>query len=88
MIRLAVLGAIIAASFGGGFLSGKGWCEGVHAKQDRAILIEQNRREAARQIREAERDAAARELEDQAFAQPITNDCGLPADRVRRLNLR
>lgn len=46
-----------------------------------------SRKEAMRLSLEAERDALARDLEDQAHAQPAGGIC-LPAERVRRLGLR
>jgi hypothetical protein len=45
------------------------------------------RKEQERLALEAERDALARDLEDQAYAQQPAGVC-LPADRVRRLDLR
>ena len=44
--------------------------------------------ERARQELQAERDAIARQLEDQAYAEPIANPVCLPSSRVRRLRLR
>lgn len=65
--------------------------------------VDTDARYVARDLREAEADAAATEkliayqeanrklaqaLEDKAYAEPITNDCGLPVSRVLRLNER
>lgn len=86
--RVALFGAIVAAAFGGGFSAGKQWCEGIEAEKDLAQEIEAKRLDALRQFREAERQLAARELEDKANADPVNDGCGLPVERVRRLNLR
>jgi hypothetical protein len=68
------------------------------ARHERALLQAQNemiqaaeqasRKEAERLAMQSERDALARDLEDQANAEPDDGSCGLPAGRVQRLNLR
>ena len=44
--------------------------------------------ERDRQALQAERDAIARQLEDQAYAEPVANPACLSLSRVRRINLR
>jgi signal transduction histidine kinase len=86
--------ALIAGAWGHGRHTGVAACEAAHARamdaaRDAAMRAAElaSRKEAERLAAEAERDAMARDLEDQANADPATGDC-LSVDRVRRLNLR
>ena len=50
---------------------------------DKASMLERDRLAAEKQA-----SLLSQALEDQAYAQPAQSDVCLPADRVRRLNLR
>ncbi len=92
---LAVTPYILAGSLALAALTGiQGYRMGAAGNEARHIL---EASEAAEKSNRAERDRLAAEkqaillsqaLEDQAYAQPVQNDVCLPADRVRRLNLR
>lgn len=80
-------GAVLFA-FGSGYaLSHKLFQAKLDAQQ---VIILQNSLEASRLLREAEQERLllSQQLEDQANAAPVTSPACLPADRVRRLNLR
>lgn len=53
-----------------------------------ARAADDNRREAMRIIQQAEQDAAALALEDEANAAPDADRTALPADSVQRINRR
>lgn len=82
-----LIGSILFA-FGSGYtLSQKLFQAKLDAQQ---VVILQNSLEASRLLREAEQERLllSQQLEDQANEAPITSPACLPADRVRRLNLR
>lgn len=93
-LALGVVLALAAAFWAGWAKRG----EFEAGRQARAALVAQvaqvsaanalARKEVQRLEAVAARDAAARELEDQANAQPVDDACGIGAERVRRLNLR
>jgi hypothetical protein len=92
LTRLGIAAALVLLLTGAAYLwgrqDGRALCEGAHAAalaQAQAATI---RIEAERLAIQAERDALARDLEDQAHADPVRNPDCLSADRVRRLNLR
>ena len=53
------------------------------AANDRQAIAEREQQEL-----QARRDAIARQLEDQAHADPVASPACLPLSRVRRINLR
>lgn len=78
-----------------GNVTGRSACEARHeaamvkAQRDLWRAAEQaSREEAARLEAEAAREDLARQLEDAAYAEPPSADCGLPASRVLRLKER
>ena len=88
-LSLAILTGI------GGYWTGWQVADGRHAaallKQQKATMeaAEQaSRKEAERLEAQAERDALARQLEDQAYADHDGGICSLPVGRVQRLNRR
>lgn len=96
--RLAALGAALAAL---GLLWGHGYGHGRAAAlaEQSAVLIEAQRAqfraaeeasriEAQRIEAQAALDAAARQLEDMANAEPPSATCALPLPRVMRLRER
>lgn len=88
---LALLAALAGAG-AYGYRAGGAACEARHlvelnrARDAAAKAAEiASRREAERLTAEAERDALARELEDDARNDPGAGACGLGADSLRRL---
>jgi regulator of protease activity HflC (stomatin/prohibitin superfamily) len=91
MTRIYLLLLVAAVSFGAGMAAQKG----IYARQEVRRLNDQKQereaaaaREVQRLIAESEREARDRQLEDEANADISDPTCGLPAGRVRRLNLR
>jgi hypothetical protein len=93
--RAVVLVAVATALWGHGNLSGRKACVAEHQQE----VIDSNKRmfaaaerasreESKRLVAEAEREALAKTLEDEAYAEPVSSDCGLPASRVLRLDSR
>lgn len=97
MIRNWIIAALLplcAMAYQAGRMDGQRLCTADHAiataKAAAATIAAAelaSRKEAARLQAEAERDALAQTLEDQAYAQAAAGVC-LSADRVRRLNSR
>ncbi|WP_320176613.1 hypothetical protein [Roseovarius pacificus] len=78
--------AIAAAAWGHGYWRGWEACAAAHnaeiiESQEEAKKLDAERREVMR-----ERDDLARQLEEGAYADPVTVDRCLSPDRVRRLN--
>jgi len=86
MNRIAIMVAGAALIYGAGFYMGGEYCEGQQAQREAAALAESNRQVLALQMNEARLLNQARQFEDAANADPINDECGIDADRVRRLN--
>ena len=78
-----------------GWTKGVAWEQAKQAKRNLAAQMaevgaanEIARVERERLKTEAERDLLAKQLEGAAYAQPVNDNCGIDADRVRRLKLR
>lgn len=91
-IAAGVLAAIIAAFFFG-YRQGSGACEAKRVEevaQAQAATIRAANEAASRELRrlvaEAEAEALARQLEEQAYADLPSDGCGIDTERVRRLN--
>lgn len=78
---------LVVAVWVHGRQTGIAMCEAAYIVKQAEHTKEVIRREEDRLTIEAEREALARDLEDQANADPATSEC-LSVDRVRRLNLR
>jgi len=85
-----LIAAVVLAVCGGLYLKGK--ADGRKACESRVeAAMEASREataklEAARLTAQAERDRLMQQLEDAAYAEPVTHPACLPAGRVFRLN--
>lgn len=90
MTRYALIASVLVALFGLAYAKGR--IDGNAALQARIAAAVEGEREAAAKLEaqrlaiEAERDRLARELEDEADADPVAVPQCLSPDRVRRLN--
>ena len=93
--RYVALLAVAVALWGHGNYVGRVACE--HKQQEQLIKTQQelfkaadeaSREELKRLEAERERDAMSQQLEDAAYAEAPSTDCGLPASRVLRLDQR
>ncbi len=91
---LAVVLALLGSA-GGGYIKGRADNEAKHvailaAEREKTLeaVKAQSAAESRRLAAEREIKLLAQALEDQAYAEPVTNPTSLPASRVRRLNSR
>lgn len=82
---LALLAAT-AGAWGHGYWRGGAACDAAHNAEIIKRQQEADKLDAARREALQERDRLARELEESAYADPITVERCLGPDRVRRLN--
>lgn len=86
LVILGVAAALLVAAYAHGRQAGAAKVRAELAADAEEARADQAAREAARLTIQGERDRMARELEDLAYAAPVTADHCLPADRVHRLN--
>lgn len=92
MNRTIAIVLVLAAAVGAAYLTGRVHGKAaLQARLDAAVIEAQSTAlEASKAIAAAEqsRRALSQQLEDAANAQPVASPACLPADRVRRINLR
>lgn len=83
---LAAVTALGAWLWGVGYAAGKRACEASHAAAEAAQAEAAAKLDAARIEIQRQRDALARQLQEAAYADPVSVPECLGAGRVRRLN--
>lgn len=87
-LKLIIIAATIAVLVAGAYWKGRIDNEAGHTAE--ALIKAENDAAATERlaaVEEANRKLS-RALEDQAYAEPVTDGCGLPVSRVLRLNER